>query len=199
MEKLATKQTYHHGDLRSALIETGLRLLETKAGSDIGLREVARETGVSATAVYRHFPDKDALLSALAHAGYEKLFDAQEVAAAAKSGRKQSFRATGQAYVHFAVANPALFGLMTSYMPDANDEEALAQAAEARPGVSLRENIASLLPQGASKRAQEITAIQAMALVHGLAQLVLGGQVPNDPDLIDAVVDQFGDWHPTQD
>lgn len=195
MEKLATKQSYHHGDLRSALIETGLRLIAEKEGGDIGLREVARETGVSATAVYRHFPDKDALLRALAHAGYEKLFDAQEAAAAAKSARDESFRATGQAYVHFAVANPALFGLMTSYMPDANDEEVLAQAAEARSGVSLRENIASLLPKGASKRTQDIAVIQAKALVQGLAQLVLGGQIPNDPDLINAAVDQFGDWH----
>lgn len=196
---MARKQTYHHGDLRSALIDTGLSLLEAKAGSDIGLREVARETGVSATAVYRHFPDKDALLSALAHAGYEKLFDAQEAAATAKSGRGQSFRAIGQAYVHFAVANPALFGLMTSYMPKAHDDEALALSAASRSGVSLRENIASLLPKGSSKRAQDIVAIQAMALVHGLAQLVLGGQIPNDPDLINDAVNQFGNWHGTED
>ncbi|RED15785.1 TetR/AcrR family transcriptional regulator [Parasphingopyxis lamellibrachiae] len=199
MEELANRQAYHHGDLRSALIETGLHLLKTKAHGDIGLREVARETGVSATAVYRHFPDKDALMRALALAGYEKLFDAQEAAAAAKSSREESFRATGQAYVHFAVANPALFGVMTKYMSDAPGEEARARAAQARPGVSLRENIASLLPDGASKRAQDVVAIQAMALVHGLAQLVLGGQIPNDPDLINAAVDQFGNWRRVQD
>jgi AcrR family transcriptional regulator len=189
------KQSYHHGDLRSALVETGLRLLETHAGGgDIGLREVARETGVSATAVYRHFPDKDALLHALARAGYERLFDAQEAAAAGKPDREQAFRAIGQAYVHFAVANPALFGLMTAYMPAAGEDETLALAAESRAGVSLRENIAALLPEGSGKRAQDIAAIQAIALVHGLAQLVIGGQIPNDPELIDAAVDQFGDW-----
>lgn len=195
MEKLATKQSYHHGDLRSALIETGLSLLEAKAGGDIGLREVARETGVSATAVYRHFPDKDALLRALAQAGFEKLFDVQKAAAAGMASREMAFRATGQAYVHFAVANPALFGVMTSYMPKAHDGEALAIVADAPAGALLRENIASLLPVGASKRAQDIVAIQAMALVHGLAQLVLSGQIPNDPDLINAAVDQFGDWN----
>ncbi|WP_328804988.1 TetR/AcrR family transcriptional regulator [Parasphingopyxis marina] len=188
------KQSYHHGDLRSALVETGLRLLREKGDGDIGLREVARETGVSATAVYRHFPDKDALLHALARAGYEKLFDAQEAAAAGKPDREQAFRATGQAYVHFAVANPALFGLMTAYMPAAGEEEALALSTESRAGVSLRENIAALMPEGSGRRAQDIAAIQAMALVHGLAQLVIGGQVPNDPELIDAAVDQFGDW-----
>lgn len=199
MEQVATRQAYHHGDLRSALIETGLRLLESEEHGDIGLRKVARETGVSATAVYRHFPDKEALMRALAHAGYEKLFDAQEAAAADKSSREESFRATGQAYVHFAVANPALFAVMTKYMADARGEEARARAAKARPGVSLRENVSALLPDGASKRARDVVAIQAMALVHGLAQLVLGGQVPNDPELINAAVDQFGDWSRVQD
>ncbi len=199
METTKSKQAYHHGDLRSALIETGLRLLEAKAGGEIGLREVARETGVSATAVYRHFPDKDALLQALAQAGYEQLFEAQKLAAAGKSSRELAFRATGQAYVHFAVANPALFGVMTSYLPKADDGETLAIMAGAPAGALLRENIASLLPEGASKRAQDIVAIQAMALVHGLAQLVLSGQIPNDPDLINAAVDQFGDWNRTAD
>jgi AcrR family transcriptional regulator len=199
MEKLATKQSYHHGDLRSALIETGLSLLEAKAGGDISLREVARETGVSATAVYRHFPDKDALLRALAEAGFDKLFDEQKAAAAGKASREKAFRATGQAYVHFAVANPALFGVMTSYMPKAHDGEALAIVADAPAGALLRENIASLLPEGASKRTQDVVAIQAMALVHGLAQLVLSGQIPNDPDLINAAVDQFGNWNRAED
>ena len=63
------KPTYHHGDLRAALIATALELLEKRDADDIGLREVARHVGVSATAIYRHFPDKDALLLAVAHEG----------------------------------------------------------------------------------------------------------------------------------
>jgi AcrR family transcriptional regulator len=55
-----TERSYHHGDLRSALIEAGLRHLESGGEADISLRQLARETGVSATAVYRHFPDKKA-------------------------------------------------------------------------------------------------------------------------------------------
>ena len=64
---------YHHGDLRSALIEEGMAELASKAPEDVSLREIARRAGVSATAVYRHFPDKAALLSALCEEGSRKL------------------------------------------------------------------------------------------------------------------------------
>ncbi|WP_299328373.1 TetR/AcrR family transcriptional regulator [Parasphingopyxis sp.] len=197
MEKTATrskKQAYHHGDLRSALIATGLKLLETKAGGAIGLREVARETGVSATAVYRHFPDKDALMAALVDAGFEKLADAQEAAAAQHRKRDASFRAIGQAYVHFALAHPALFRLMTSYMHLSGRCAEGEVVGDDRAGRLLKDNIAALLPPDASDRDREVATIQSLALVHGLAQLVLAGRVPNEAALIDAVVDKFGNW-----
>ena len=195
MEKTKTKTSYHHGDLRSALLKTGLRLLETKAGGEIGLREVARETGVSATAVYRHFPDKDALLAALMAAGYDMLADAQEAAAAHHPRRDDAFRAIGQAYVHFALAHPALFRLMTSYMHLTGECEDSEVVGDNRAGRLLKDNISALLPDDASDRDRQVATTQSLALVHGLAQLVLAGQVPNDPELIDAVVDQFGGWH----
>ena len=59
-----TARTYHHGDLRAALIDAGLNSLEGTDAEAISLRELARIVGVSATAVYRHFPDKRALLAA---------------------------------------------------------------------------------------------------------------------------------------
>ena len=71
------KKAYHHGDLRSALVEAGLRLLEARTADDLSLREVARAVGVSATAVYRHFPDKGALMAALAGEGLARLAEAQ--------------------------------------------------------------------------------------------------------------------------
>ena len=70
---MSTSKNYHHGDLRAAAIEAGLTLLEEREADDLGLREVARAVGVSATALYRHFPDKAALLRALASAGLERL------------------------------------------------------------------------------------------------------------------------------
>jgi AcrR family transcriptional regulator len=67
---------YHHGDLRSALIEEGLAQLDVKAPDAVSLREIARNVGVSATAVYRHFPDKAALLNALCSVGGDRLAEA---------------------------------------------------------------------------------------------------------------------------
>ena len=66
-------KSYHHGDLRSAAVAEGLRLLQEREADSLSLREIARNVGVSATALYRHFPDRASLLAALANAGYAKL------------------------------------------------------------------------------------------------------------------------------
>src|SRR3546814_14126074 len=66
-------RAYHHGDLRAAVIAAGLKRLAEDAGGELGLRALARDVGVSATALYRHLPDKEALLDALAEAGLRRL------------------------------------------------------------------------------------------------------------------------------
>ena len=74
------ERAYHHGDLRTALIDAGLAALEAADADAVSLRELARKVGVSATAVYRHFPDKKALLAALAAEGIARLGSAQRIA-----------------------------------------------------------------------------------------------------------------------
>ena len=88
---LVSKKPYHHGDLHGALLEAGLRLLQTRKADDLALREVARDVGVSATAIYRHFPDKGALLSALAQEGLDRLAQAQRQATSAAGGATTGF------------------------------------------------------------------------------------------------------------
>ena len=111
-------RTYHHGDLHTALIDTGLSWLATRQGEDISLREIARLVGVSATAVYRHFPDKQALIAALCARGEAALAVALGESAEAAGGGTAGFGASGQAYVRFALANPGLFRLMMSIRPE---------------------------------------------------------------------------------
>ena len=106
------KRPYHHGDLRAALIEAGLAMLAERDAEGVSLREMARSVGVSATAVYRHFPDKTALMAALAREGLDRLAAAQHAASDHVGGGAAGFAATGQAYVRFALANPALFRLI---------------------------------------------------------------------------------------
>src|SRR5215217_2092580 len=99
----SAERPYHHGDLRAALIAEGLRLVESAGADAISLREVARGAGVSATSVYRHFPDKRALMMALAQAGVTRLGEAQRAAAEAAGSGTAAFSATGLAYVRFAL------------------------------------------------------------------------------------------------
>jgi len=181
------KRSYHHGDLRAALIHEGLRLLEESPGGEIGLREVARAAGVSATAVYRHFPDKAALLRALSAEGLARLAAAQRAAHEHAGGGKAGFLATGRAYVGFALANPTLFRLVFSNSPE---RDVLASAPDAVPAAFrlLRENAAALLPPDAAPEAVGRVALEAWAKVHGLAMLMLDGQVPTDEALVGAVL-----------
>jgi AcrR family transcriptional regulator len=185
---VSTSKSYHHGDLRFAAIEAGLTLLEDRKADDLGLREVARAVGVSATALYRHFPDKAALLRALADAGLARLAAAQREAAAAAGGGATGFGATGRAYVRFALANPALFRLIFSAAPGAGDP--FARPAEELPEAfrMLWDNAARLTPPDAGPQAAPLIALEAWALVHGLAILILDGQIPRNDALIDAIL-----------
>ena len=183
----AGKQSYHHGDLRAALVQAGLKLLEERHGDDIGLREVARAVGVSATAVYRHFPDKAALLRALAAEGLARLAAAQRSASDAAGGGIAGFTATGRAYVRFALANPALFRLLFSHPPDQDPMTATRdQLSEAF--LMLLANAELVVPPGASAETVKLAALDAWARVHGLAMLMLDGQIPRDDRLIDRLI-----------
>lgn len=179
-------RAYHHGDLRAALLAAGLRALEDTDIADISLRGLAREVGVSATAVYRHFPDKRALLGAMAREGLAQLGEMQQRAAMAAGD--QAFSATGRAYVRFALANPSLFRLVFTHcelrgegLPEGN------LAADMLLGSAEKFT-------GGNKAEARRFALQAWALVHGLAMLMLDGQLPADEALIDSVIDGRSMW-----
>lgn len=172
---------YHHGDLRAALIAAGLRALEAVGSADLSLRQIARDTGVSATAVYHHFPDKRALLGALAASGFDRLGEHQLQAAAGAASQAEGFAAIGRAYVRFALAHPHLFRLMFS-QGSGGGVQRQGKAAEL-----LQANAAALA--SGNTAAEERIALQAWAVVHGLAMLMLDGQLPADDALIDALID----------
>jgi AcrR family transcriptional regulator len=185
---------YHHGDLRNAVIEAGLRLLEVRGREggqdDLGLRELAREVGVSPTALYRHFPDKRALKSALSAAGLTRLSQRQEEASARVGGDAAGFLARGLSYVKFAAEHPVLFRLVFSHaQPDDLLDASPDTVSAAMRG--LREDITRLMPPGWSAAQRKIAALHAWALVHGLALLVLDRQIPADWALIERVLSGF--------
>lgn len=182
---MEVRKSYHHGDLRAAAVEVGLTMLEARKVNDLGLRELARAIGVSPTALYRHFPDKEALLAALAGEGLKRLAAAQHAAAAVAGGGVAGFRATGAAYVRFALSNPALFRLICA-----------SPGQTARLGSDSDDAMRFLMLNARHVAASggpdaKVVAARAWAMAHGLAMLILDGQLPADEALIDGVVDNY--------
>ena len=177
---------YHHGDLRAAVIAAALQLLTDRDVQPFSLREVARTVGVSPTAVYRHFPDKSALLDALAAEGLAQLAAEQRAAAEASGGGAAAFAATGRAYVRFALANPALFRLIFGQPARSGSGRALSSDNAAMD--QLRTQAAEAARSDAGGASGAVREVKAWALVHGLAMLMLDGQIAPDEALIDSVV-----------
>ena len=184
--KRASERRYHHGNLRQALIEAGLAELEAGERGDVSLRELARRVGVSANASYRHFADKEALLVALATEGFRRFGAAQ--ATAARSHPAEPFRAAGRAYVDFARANPALFRLMFGRFTSSHREPELEEAATGAYD-GLRGFIAQELGPRANEAALAAGAVRAWSLVHGLANLILDGQIDGVTEDVDALIE----------
>ena len=165
------KAGYHHGSLRTALVEAGLAILsEGGDPASLSLREAARRAGVSAMAPYRHFPDKEALLAAVATVGFDRLAAAQGEADKSPDPL-EAIIGQGVAYVAFACAEPALFRLMFGAGAVAKSGD-LAAAAQ-RSFQLLAERVAILAP---SEQAEAWT-LRSWSLAHGLAALAVDNQL----------------------
>ena len=167
----STGKTYHHGDLRTALVAATLDLL-AEAGTDaVSLRAVARRAGVSAMAPYRHYPDKESLLAAAAAHGFEGLrATLRQADSAAPPG--QALVAQAVAYVRYALDNPALFRLMFGPR-HLGKHPNLSTAGDSAYAV-LADRVAADTPDRTDHNAR---ALGCWALVHGLAFLFLDGRI----------------------
>jgi AcrR family transcriptional regulator len=162
--------TYHHGDLRAACLSAALELLEEEGETALSLRAVARRAGVSPAAPYRHYEDREALVSAVAAVGYREL--AERLAAAHPSpSTPEQLASVAVAYVQFALERPALFRIMFGEPCDRDNDERVA--ATAAVSLYLRTIVARCFPQSDP----EALAPAIWALVHGLAFLHLDGKL----------------------
>jgi AcrR family transcriptional regulator len=177
----STKATYHHGDLRVACLSAAMELLEESGETALSLRAVARRAGVSPAAPYRHYADREALVSAVAALGYREL--AQRLAAAHPSpATPEQLTSVAVAYVQFALERPALFRIMFGEPCDRDNDE--RTAATAAVTLYLREIVARVFPDTNA----EAMATATWALVHGLAFLHLNGKL--DASTPSAVADR---------
>jgi AcrR family transcriptional regulator len=178
----AQRSSYHHGDLRNALIEAALAQIAIDGARALSLREVARAAGVSHTASYRHFPSKESLLAAIAEQGFVMLSDAIGAAVQAHAGDPlAALQASGVAYVEFGVQYPHHLQIMFGgLIGDHADHPGLKQAAEGAYE-RLREAVSKAQRSGHVRTGDErIIALASWAQVHGLALLIAGGQIGSE-------------------
>ena len=176
------KSGYHHGNLRSELIQTSLQLIQEKGIRALTLREIGARLGVSRSAAYRHFADKAALLSAISEAGFIEFGNALE---AAKSAAAPDFAsqmdAMGRAYVRFAGENRAHFEVMFSEPLEPGYAAALA--ADRSFGI-LEQTIRDGQQSGAVQAGDSnLLARVVWAQIHGISILRLDGD-PTAPEFV---------------
>ena len=183
---MATARAYHHGNLREALLEAAERSL---GHGGLSLRELARDVGVSHAAPRRHFPDKQALLDALAEDGFERLGrELDQAMTAAGASLNEQLGAFARAYVRFATDHSALLDLMFAGKHRDETLRAAANRAFAAPLALFAAAQASgeIVP-GDTER----VGIVALATLQGLASLANNGML-GDADL-DEVVEEAAD------
>jgi AcrR family transcriptional regulator len=190
---IPTRPTYHHGDLRNSLIRAALALVAERGVEAFSLREAARTVGVSASACYRHFADREELLAAVAHEGLDTLAEKMRTAAAAYDGDSafdavRRFWGYSEAYLHFALEHPAHFRVMHAVPKSEHSREIMLPRT---PAVLAQTGMDALVATGVV--APETAGRALLALwtsVHGLASLAIGGQLPINDDLtLEAALD----------
>ena len=173
----AKKETYHHGDLRTALVALALERVRKGGAESFSLREAARDTGVTSGAAYKHFADKDELLSAVAAEALIMLAHRSQKATSGLKG-KERLHASAMAYIDFAAAEPRLFRLAFSrFGSDGKTEKESVPGAFTQLRVALGE-----LQTDPGKPVDPDALALAWAVVHGIASLISDGMwKKNDP------------------
>jgi AcrR family transcriptional regulator len=185
---------YHHGNLRRALLACAERTLSERGAGQLSLRELARQVGVSHAAPRRHFPDKQALLDALAEDGFERLGrELREEIDGAGGAFDARLLAFARSYVRFATRHAALLEVMfaVKHRPGAADSlrRAADRAFQAPLALITEGQAAGDVVAGEPTR----VAIVAWAALQGLAAMVNGGVIADDllDDVVAAAVDRL--------
>jgi AcrR family transcriptional regulator len=161
--------TYHHGDLRAACLRAAMELLEESGATALSLRAVARKAGVSAAAPYRHYANREALISAVGAVGYRELAGCLATAHPCPS-TSEDLAAVAVAYVQFALQRPALFRVMFDEPCDPDSDERVAAVA------AVTEYVGAIVARCFPGADPEALSTAIWALVHGLACLHLDGK-----------------------
>jgi AcrR family transcriptional regulator len=179
------KSNYHHGDLADALISATVSLLKTKGVAALSLREVARVAGVSHSAPAHHFKDKAGLLTAVAIEGHRLLTKALlDKTMVENQNAAARYRAAGEAYIQFAIAQPAHFEIMFR-LELLNKEDVVFQQTAQKARDILALSIREVLDKDAlNSDVVESMVISSWSQVHGFAVLWLAGNFGDPGDKV---------------
>lgn len=187
-----TEAAYHHGDLRSALLRASLELIEQGGVQALSLREAARLAGVSSGAPYHHFPNRSALLAAIAMEGFEALGAAMQRRMEGLSNPVDRLSAAGEAYVDFALTHRAHFRVM--FRPELADRSQFSELEETahcvfQDLVDLVTEAHGYLPTDTDR---EHFVLLAWSMCHGLASLIIDGPLSEPFQGISVPTEQMG-------
>ena len=167
-----TKDSYHHGNLKDALIRAAHEQIEEAGAASLNLRALARELGVTHPAVYRHFKDKDALLEAVAQQGFEELAEALH-ASSEGGGLEHLLQTRTEAYMNFALQNPECLRVMFALIPaEARMKNEALYAASKRAYAALLDMVEGV------EGDPYINSAVVWATLHGLTILTIEKQIP---------------------
>jgi AcrR family transcriptional regulator len=172
------RPTYHHGNLREALLDAAVALMAEVGVQAFTLREVARRAGVSHNAPYRHFRDKDDLLAAVAAQGFERLTASMERAMAEGLSAEDRFRLCGRGYLQFALRWPQHIHVMFDVPAPKKINPEYKQAGD-DAFRTLLDCVSGLQREGGLPAGDPLpAAVVAWSAVHGFAKLMIAGRLP---------------------
>lgn len=171
---------YHHGDLKNALIQAGIEILSREGTEALNLRSVAKRVGVSHAAPYAHFADKQALIAAIATAGYASLYGRLAGAAGGKETPPLiRLGAMADAYLQFALSEPDHFKITFSGVVEA-EKDYPEYVEQSRRCLELVVGLVQDCQAGGMFAGRDplLSAISIWSCIHGFVQLLLGNQFP---------------------
>ena len=185
MTTARVRDQYHHGDLEVALITTARKFVKKNGLESLSLRQIANEIGVSPSAAYHYFPDRNSLLSALGFSLFEELADYQErelakVPGASARTARERFRNLGRTYFDWAIREPHFFNLMFSDF--CLIESSMDQAREEnRAYQTLIHCLDDLVETGSmDKKVRASAELLSWAVVHGTTSLIVSGHLDSE-------------------
>jgi len=174
-----SRKNYHHGDLKNALIKAGVEILAKEGVGGLSLRKVAQKAGVSHSAPYSHFPDKQSLIAAISTEGFNQLYvELQAITEKHKSNPKRQLMEGARAYVQFAMNNTDTFKIMFSGVLE-KEKEYPSFVDASRKTFELVVGIVRVCQEAGVLRSTqpELLAVSVWGQVHGIISLALEGQI----------------------